>query len=63
MVYIDNALELETQAMKQIEIKRPEGLNEKNSKEVEFRTDSDNHVKVGDTNLIYSRVIGLQAGS
>ena len=46
MVYIDNALELETQAMKQNEIKRPEGLNETISKVVEFLTDSENHVKL-----------------
>ena len=52
MVYIDNAVELETQAMKQIESKRPKGFNEKISKVVEFMTDSEKHVKVGDTNFL-----------
>ena len=46
MVYIDNTVELETQAMKQIEIKRPEGLYETISKVVEFLTDLENHVKL-----------------
>ena len=63
MVYINSAVEPETQAMKQIESKRPEGLNEKISKVVEFMTDSENHVKVVDTNLDYSRKICLQANS
>ena len=32
MVYIDNAVELEVQAMKQIESKRPKGLMRKSQK-------------------------------
>ena len=53
--------------MKQFESKRPEGFNVKNPL-VEFMTDSEKHVKVGDTkvfdtNLIYTKVIGLHASS
>ena len=64
-VNINNAVEFETQAVKQFESKQSEGFIEKISK-VKFLTDSEKHVKVRDdkvffTNLIYSRVIVLQA--
>ena len=53
--------------MRQVVSEPPEN-NEKISKVVEFMTDSENHVKVGDpkvldTYLIHNRVIGLQASS
>ena len=48
--------------MKQV-VSEPPETNEKNSKVVEFMTDSENHVKVGDpkvfdTYLIHNRVFG-----
>ena len=67
-VNVDGAVKIGTQAMKQYESKWPEGFNEKISKVVELMTESKKHVKVGDlkvfdTNLIYNRVVGLQASS
>ena len=41
-----NVVELETQAVKQVESKRAEGCNAKISKVIEFMTDSEKHVKV-----------------
>ena len=52
MVYIDNTVELETRAMKQIQRKRPEEFNEKISKVIVFMADSEKRVKVGDTKVL-----------
>ena len=54
--------------MKQFENKWPTVFDEKISKVVEVQAEGKKHLKVGetkvfDTNLIYTRVIGLQACS
>ena len=50
-VNIDNAVELTTQVVKQFEIIRRS--EEKISKVVEFLTNSEKQVKVGDTNVFH----------
>ena len=67
-VNVDRSIERGTEAMKQFESKWPTGFDEKISKVVETQAAGKKHLKVGntkvfDTNLIYTRVIGLQASS
>ena len=67
-VNVDRSIERGTEAMKQFESKWPTGFDEKISKVVEIQAAGKKHLKVGntkvfDTNLIYTRVIGLQASS
>ena len=67
-VNVDKAIELGREAMEQFENRWPTGFDEKISKVVETQAEGKKHLKVGetkvfDTNLIYTRVIGLQESS
>ena len=65
-VNIHNAVTIGTEQMKVFKRRLPQGLYETITKKVVTMDHARKHVKVGavkvfDTNLIYSRVIGLQA--
>ena len=65
-VNVDNAVTIGTEQMKVVESRLPQGLYETITKKVVSMDHARKHVTIGavkvfDTNLIYSRVIGLQA--
>ena len=67
-VNVDQALEIGQKQMSDFENSWPEGFNEKISRLVKTQADAGKFLKVGDvkvfdTELIYSRVIGLQAST
>ena len=65
---VHNAIEVGRVQMREFESTRPTGFNDTIHKKIVSMTVTKKHVRVGevkvfDTNLIYSRVIGLQASS
>ena len=67
-VNVDKAVELGSKQMEEFESGWPKNLNDKFSRVVKTQVESGKYIKVGDTKvfnteLIYTRVIGIQASS
>ena len=67
-INVHNAVEIGKSQMQEFEKSWPKGFHDTIKKKVKTMSETKKHVKVGDvkvfdTNLIYSRVIGLQASS
>ena len=62
-VNVQDAVAIGTKQMQEFEKSWPEGFGSTISKKVKTVADSKKHIKVYDTSVIYSRVIGIQASS
>ena len=67
-VYVDKAVELGSKQMMEFENGWPKNFNDKLSRVVKTQVESGKYIKVGDTKvfnteLIYTRLIGIQASS